>query len=145
MNEAFGRLRIETLPGIWELGFGTSGTGVKTLSVKLLNRWSVKRSRALYQRSFWPFVNEILPGTRHGGARPGAEAGLGIGIWNFSNRRESLDRGIDFGGLQSERHAVREQTDMEELSSYLNDHLAGSVGALELLDRLIERVVGISP
>jgi hypothetical protein len=27
---------------------------------------------------------------------------------------------------------------MEDLSSYLNDHLAGSVGALELLDRLIE-------
>ncbi len=27
---------------------------------------------------------------------------------------------------------------MEELTSYLNDHLAGSVGALELLDRLIE-------
>lgn len=26
---------------------------------------------------------------------------------------------------------------MEDLSSYLNDHLAGSVGALELLDRLI--------
>jgi len=25
---------------------------------------------------------------------------------------------------------------MEDLSSYLNDHLAGSVGALELLDRL---------
>ena len=27
---------------------------------------------------------------------------------------------------------------MEELGSYLNDHLAGSVGALELLDRLVE-------
>jgi hypothetical protein len=27
---------------------------------------------------------------------------------------------------------------MDDLSSYLNDHLAGSVGALELLDRLIE-------
>ena len=27
---------------------------------------------------------------------------------------------------------------MEELNSYLNDHLAGSVGALELLDRLID-------
>jgi hypothetical protein len=27
---------------------------------------------------------------------------------------------------------------MEQLSDYLNDHLAGSVGALELLDRLIE-------
>jgi hypothetical protein len=27
---------------------------------------------------------------------------------------------------------------MEPLSDYLNDHLAGSVGALELLDRLIE-------
>jgi hypothetical protein len=27
---------------------------------------------------------------------------------------------------------------MEDLNSYLNDHLAGSVGALELLDRLIE-------
>jgi hypothetical protein len=27
---------------------------------------------------------------------------------------------------------------MEDLSSYLNDHLAGSVGALELLDRLID-------
>jgi len=27
---------------------------------------------------------------------------------------------------------------MKDLSSYLNDHLAGSVGALELLDRLID-------
>lgn len=27
---------------------------------------------------------------------------------------------------------------MEDLSSYLNDHLAGSVGALELLDRLVD-------
>jgi hypothetical protein len=27
---------------------------------------------------------------------------------------------------------------MDELKSYLNDHLAGSVGALELLDRLID-------
>ena len=27
---------------------------------------------------------------------------------------------------------------MEDLTSYLNDHLAGSVGALELLDRLID-------
>lgn len=27
---------------------------------------------------------------------------------------------------------------MENLSSYLNDHLAGSVGALELLDRLVK-------
>ena len=27
---------------------------------------------------------------------------------------------------------------MTELHTYLNDHLAGSVGALELLDRLIE-------
>jgi hypothetical protein len=26
---------------------------------------------------------------------------------------------------------------MEDLSDYLNDHLAGSVGALELLDRLM--------
>jgi hypothetical protein len=31
---------------------------------------------------------------------------------------------------------------MEELSSYLNDHLAGSIGALELLDRLIETYQG---
>lgn len=31
---------------------------------------------------------------------------------------------------------------MEELSSYLNDHLAGSVGALELLDRLIDTYKG---
>jgi hypothetical protein len=31
---------------------------------------------------------------------------------------------------------------MEDLSSYLNDHLAGSVGALELLDRLIETYQG---
>jgi hypothetical protein len=31
---------------------------------------------------------------------------------------------------------------MEDLSSYLNDHLAGSVGALELLDRLIETYAG---
>jgi hypothetical protein len=31
---------------------------------------------------------------------------------------------------------------MEDLSSYLNDHLAGSVGALELLDRLIDTSEG---
>ncbi|HKP03947.1 MAG TPA: hypothetical protein VJU77_11395 [Chthoniobacterales bacterium] len=31
---------------------------------------------------------------------------------------------------------------MENLSSYLNDHLAGSVGALELLDRLVETYEG---
>ena len=31
---------------------------------------------------------------------------------------------------------------MDELSSYLNDHLAGSVGALELLDRLVENYEG---
>ncbi|PZR75669.1 MAG: hypothetical protein DLM73_04585 [Chthoniobacterales bacterium] len=30
----------------------------------------------------------------------------------------------------------------DDLSSYLNDHLAGSVGALELLDRLIETYEG---
>jgi hypothetical protein len=32
--------------------------------------------------------------------------------------------------------------DMEDLSDYLNDHLAGSFGALELLDRLIEACQG---
>jgi hypothetical protein len=31
---------------------------------------------------------------------------------------------------------------MEELAEYLNDHLAGSVGALELLDRLVENYEG---
>jgi hypothetical protein len=31
---------------------------------------------------------------------------------------------------------------MEDLTSYLNDHLAGSVGALELLDRLIDTYEG---
>jgi hypothetical protein len=31
---------------------------------------------------------------------------------------------------------------MEELTDYLNDHLAGSVGALELLDRLIKAYEG---
>jgi hypothetical protein len=31
---------------------------------------------------------------------------------------------------------------MEQLTDYLNDHLAGSVGALELLDRLIEACQG---
>jgi hypothetical protein len=31
---------------------------------------------------------------------------------------------------------------MEHLTEYLNDHLAGSVGALELLDRLIETYEG---
>jgi hypothetical protein len=31
---------------------------------------------------------------------------------------------------------------MEDLNSYLNDHLAGSVGALELLDRLIDTYEG---
>ena len=34
------------------------------------------------------------------------------------------------------------QHSMDHLSSYLNDHLAGSVGALELLDRLIETYKG---
>lgn len=33
---------------------------------------------------------------------------------------------------------------MEELSDYLNDHLAGSVAALELLDRMIEACKGKS-
>jgi hypothetical protein len=31
---------------------------------------------------------------------------------------------------------------MEDLTDYLNDHLAGSVGAIELLDRLIETYEG---
>jgi hypothetical protein len=31
---------------------------------------------------------------------------------------------------------------MEELTNYLNDHLAGSVGAMELLDRLLETYAG---
>src|SRR2546421_6564159 len=31
---------------------------------------------------------------------------------------------------------------MEELTDYLNDHLAGAVGALELLDRLVETYKG---
>ncbi|MFN2622658.1 MAG: hypothetical protein ABR611_07415 [Chthoniobacterales bacterium] len=31
---------------------------------------------------------------------------------------------------------------MEDLSDYLNDHLAGSVGALELLDRLVHTYAG---
>jgi hypothetical protein len=31
---------------------------------------------------------------------------------------------------------------MDDLNSYLNDHLAGSVGALELLDRLIDTYKG---
>ncbi len=31
---------------------------------------------------------------------------------------------------------------MEQLSDYLNDHLAGSIGALELLDRLVEACQG---
>jgi hypothetical protein len=40
---------------------------------------------------------------------------------------------------QQERRGIEAtQHSMEDLSSYLNDHLAGSVGALELLDRLIE-------
>jgi hypothetical protein len=32
----------------------------------------------------------------------------------------------------------KDQASMTELKNYLNDHLAGSVGALELLDRLID-------
>jgi hypothetical protein len=31
---------------------------------------------------------------------------------------------------------------MEKLTDYLNDHLAGSVGALELLDRMVEACAG---
>jgi hypothetical protein len=34
------------------------------------------------------------------------------------------------------------QQSMEELTSYLNDHLAGSVGALELLDRMVDTYKG---
>lgn len=34
------------------------------------------------------------------------------------------------------------QPGMEDLTSYLNDHLAGSVGALELLDRLVDTYRG---
>ena len=41
------------------------------------------------------------------------------------------------------RRALKEQADnVEDLSDYLNDHLAGSVGALELLDRLIDACEG---
>jgi hypothetical protein len=43
---------------------------------------------------------------------------------------------IDLPAL--ERLSGKAQPTMEELTKYLNDHLAGSVGALELLDRLIE-------
>jgi hypothetical protein len=32
-ERSFGQLRIETLPGIWELGFGTSGTVVEALAL----------------------------------------------------------------------------------------------------------------
>jgi hypothetical protein len=39
---------------------------------------------------------------------------------------------------EREIEATQRKTSMEDLSSYLNDHLAGSVGALELLDRLID-------
>ena len=40
--------------------------------------------------------------------------------------------------VQERRGIGGTQTSMEDLNSYLNDHLAGSVGALELLDRLID-------
>jgi hypothetical protein len=47
------------------------------------------------------------------------------------------------GELTCARRALNEQADdMEDLSDYLNDHLAGSVGALELLDRLIAACEG---
>ena len=46
-------------------------------------------------------------------------------------------------GLTWAWRALNEQPDdMENLSDYLNDHLAGSVGALELLDRVIEACQG---
>jgi hypothetical protein len=52
-------------------------------------------------------------------------------------------RGKESEELTCARGALNEQADdMEDLSDYLNDHLAGSVGALELLDRLIEACEG---
>jgi hypothetical protein len=39
---------------------------------------------------------------------------------------------------QEKRGIEGMQTDMDELNNYLNDHLAGSVAALELLERLID-------
>jgi hypothetical protein len=52
-------------------------------------------------------------------------------------------RGKNSGGFDLRPAGVDEQADdMEDLSDYLNDHLAGSVGALELLDRLIEACEG---
>ncbi len=48
---------------------------------------------------------------------------------------------VEAGGInprpQESREVGATQTNMDDLSSYLNDHLAGSVGALELLDRLV--------
>jgi hypothetical protein len=41
-----------------------------------------------------------------------------------------------------DRKASTRNMSKEELPIYLNDHLAGSVGALELLDRLIKTYKG---
>jgi hypothetical protein len=40
--------------------------------------------------------------------------------------------------ISSKTQRRKNANSMENLTSYLNDHLAGSVGALELLDRLID-------
>jgi hypothetical protein len=53
-----------------------------------------------------------------------------------------LNRKETFRQEQEKRGREGAQTRMEELNHYLNDHLAGSVGALELLDRLIETYQG---
>jgi hypothetical protein len=45
-------------------------------------------------------------------------------------------------GIKRDGESKERKHSMEELTSYLNDHLAGSVGALELLDRLIDIYTG---
>lgn len=52
------------------------------------------------------------------------------------NRKQALRQQQEKRGIEGA------QTRMEDLNSYLNDHLAGSVGALELLDRLVDTYQG---
>ena len=65
-----------------------------------------------------------------------------LGLRDVLKYAVMLNRKETFRQQQERREIEGAQTRMEDLSSYLNDHLAGSVGALELLDRLIDTYKG---
>jgi hypothetical protein len=64
--------------------------------------------------------------------------------WELPRLRDSLSAPIVFNREEKTfpPHWQERKPSMEDLTSYLNDHLAGSVGALELLDRLIDTYEG---